>query len=76
MTIRDSLTPRERQIRETLAGMRDDDDDRPQGKPGNLAPVRAEQVARERTAFWFCPRCRKQVQGTGSVCPYCQPEDP
>lgn len=72
MTIGDNLTPRERQIRETLAGMRDEDDDGPVGVTGRPSDaVRRGQVERNASAFWFCPRCRARVPGNGSVCAEC-----
>lgn len=89
MTISDNLTPRERQIRETLAGVRGDLDDEPTPTRAkdysapDTGPVpltvearakRAAQVERERTQWWWCPRCRTRVQGSGTICPTCDPD--
>jgi hypothetical protein len=35
---------------------------------------RAAQAERERTQWWWCPRCRTRVQGSGTICPTCHPE--
>jgi rubrerythrin len=87
VTISDNLTPRERQIRETLAGIRgappdEDAADSHEFEMPEPPPVlddaarerRLAQAERERTQWWWCPRCRTRVQGSGSICPTCHPE--
>jgi ribosomal protein L40E len=84
MSIGDQLTPRERQIRETLAGIRpglDPAHDFPlEGDVESLGPlpasvpppgVRRAQVAQNETAFWICRACRARVPGVGGECPEC-----
>lgn len=60
MTIRDNISPRERQVRETLAGLRDDE-------PDPEATARQRQLER----WWFCRYCHAQNHGDGGECTGC-----
>lgn len=86
MTIRDNLSPRERQVAETLAGLREDPaHDFPlEGDPMDLDSLgtppqmsehdreqRLAQAERLMTAFWYCPRCKHQNRGEGGECDGC-----
>ena len=79
MSIRDNLTPRERQIRETLAGIRPGlDDDTPfdphqaeYDQQLEATAARERQVHAASTQFAICAACRERYPGGSDECPHC-----
>lgn len=79
MSITDNLTPRERQIRETMAGLRggapmaEEVEQRAERRELTEAERsrRLASAERELTQVWWCPGCKAENRGSGDLCTSC-----